>query len=389
MSQRSPLIFLREIPLQVNEAVNVYTRSKLGFFFSFPRHTLPLDQSLKAQTWKGRTFSKKITQVQWRIVFATPNLFVPHFLTPLSGNTTFSHMQFFGLPFQIQKIFNVLQGRNLIFLCIITTRWVGLEWHQRRPVVMTCSDRLPLQSQVKCSVFAQGHCSLCLGWRVLLWHTRGNRWECGGRQNVCKNSWWAPQLHRDLAISLWLTQPCLSAGQGQHTQGWTRRTPQHSGHAWALAASGVSAVPGSALGPDPWCQGLTASGDTSPSLPVWPLCSCCFLATAHNIPPRSNSSGAQQCFKGASWLCLKWWGPLSLQWVSQLPNLWPFSHIISCHKDNVHLNGDKSFYKLFGPLLFHLPGLLFKRFYFVFQLFIYFRLSGMDEKILSICESYR
>jgi len=42
-------MFPGEIPLQVNEAVNIYTRSKLVFFF-FPRHTVPLDQSVQVQT---------------------------------------------------------------------------------------------------------------------------------------------------------------------------------------------------------------------------------------------------------------------------------------------------------------------------------------------------
>lgn len=87
----------------------LYEKQTCFFFFLLPRPTVPLDQSLKTQTWKGRTF-KKITQVQWRIIFANPNLFVLHLLTPLSENATFSRMHFFGLPFQIQEIFHVLQG---------------------------------------------------------------------------------------------------------------------------------------------------------------------------------------------------------------------------------------------------------------------------------------
>jgi len=59
-------MFPGEIPLQVNEAVNIYTRSKLVFFF-FPRHTVPLDQSVQVQTWKGRTYSNKKPQVRWSI----------------------------------------------------------------------------------------------------------------------------------------------------------------------------------------------------------------------------------------------------------------------------------------------------------------------------------
>lgn len=264
-----------------------------------------------------------------------------------------------------------------------------MEGHQRRPVVMTCSDRLPLQSQVKCSVFAQGHCSLCWGGKCCCDTHGGKGWEYGGRQNVCKNSWWAPQLHGDLAISLWLTQPWLNENRGcTHRAGHAR---PHSTQDMPELCLPLQSLQCQALlwdqicGAKDWLQAVTQAhhylyGHSAPAA-FWPL----LTLYPQGVTPLVHSSVSKEP-AGCTWSD---GDPCPLQWVSQLPNLWPFSHIISCHKDNGHLNGDKSFYKLFGPLLFHLPGLLFKRFYFVFQLFIYFRLSGTDEKILSISEFYR
>lgn len=297
-------------------------------------------------------------------------------------------MQFFVLLFQIQKIFHVLQGWNLIFFVYNNNRMAGLG----RTPEETCGHdllRLPLQSQVKCSVFAQGHCSLCWGGKCCCDTHGGKGWEYGGRQNVCKNSWWAPQLHGDLAISLWLTQPWLNENRGcTHRAGHAR---PHSTQDMPELCLPLQSLQCQALlwdqicGAKDWLQAVTQAhhylyGHSAPAA-FWPL----LTLYPQGVTPLVHSSVSKEP-AGCTWSD---GDPCPLQWVSQLPNLWPFSHIISCHKDNGHLNGDKSFYKLFGPLLFHLPGLLFKRFYFVFQLFIYFRLSGTDEKILSISEFYR
>lgn len=284
-----------------------------NLIFFFLRHTVSLDQSLKAKTWKGRTFSRKKTQVEWRILFATPNLFAPHLLTPLSGNATLPHMHFFGLPFQIQKIFHVLQGWNIIFLCI-TTWWLGLGWYQRRPVFMICSDTDFPCSQVKCSMLPHGHRSLC--WGGSCDRHGGNRQGCGGRQNVCKNSCCIPAATRRLghqpladtrANLLQCRTQAAHAGLGHARPRSTEDVPELGLPPHALAALLQALLWDQICGVKDWLQAMTQAqhylyGHSAPAA---------LLATAHNVPLRSNSPGVQQCFKGASLLCLKWWGPLS------------------------------------------------------------------------------
>lgn len=141
----------------------------------------------------------------------------------------------------------------------------------------TCVQHLlrhRLQRQVKRSVFPHGHCSLCSC------HTHGrNRWQCGGRQNVqeqllnsssYRESW--PSAFGCTTVPQCRTQ-VAHTGLGHARPRGTEDMPEP----WLPL--GAFAAPGSALGPHLWCQGLTASGDTSSTLPMaalllllfWPL----------------------------------------------------------------------------------------------------------------------
>lgn len=154
--------------------------------------------------------------------------------------------------------------------------------------------RLPLQSQRKFRVSTQTLQSL------LLWHTQWERmW--GDTKYV--------QEQGELPISLWLAQPCLSAGHWWHTHGWDM--PDLTAPRTCLS-SGCLQMPlqCQALLWDPIC----GVKDWLPVVTQAPhyLYGCsapaALLATAHNVPLRSNCPSTLWCFKGARLFCLKWWG---------------------------------------------------------------------------------
>lgn len=136
---RSLLIIPGKIPLQVNEAENVYTRSKLVFFLFFSRHTMPLDQSLQVQTWKGRTSShQKNPQVQWSILSATRKPVCSSYAHLMKCKPHFC--PYAALYFVFPKSDNIscIAGMKPK-LVVYRMWWLGLGSHQRRPVLTSCS----------------------------------------------------------------------------------------------------------------------------------------------------------------------------------------------------------------------------------------------------------
>lgn len=155
----------------------------------------------------------------------------------------------------------------------------------------TCVQHLlrhRLQRQVKRSVFPHGHCSLCSC------HTHGrNRWQCGGRQNVQEQLLNSSSYRESWPSAFgWHNRASVQDTGGTHRAG-TRQTPWHRGHAWALAAFGCLCSTRLCFGTTSvvsrtdcqwWHKLHTTYGCSAPAA---------LLATAHNVPLRSNSPGTQ------------------------------------------------------------------------------------------------
>lgn len=192
-----------------------------NLFFFFPRHTVPLDQSLQVQSWKGRTYSNKKTPsaVKHPFCYTQTSLLLtysPHEVqTPL-----FFSMHLPGLPFQIQKIFHVWQGWNLIFFACNTVMAGPGMTPEETCIHILLGHRLPLQSQPKCSAFPYGHHGLCWGCKWCCNTHSRNRRKCEGGQNWARMAAVFQQLHGDLSINLWLQEPkCFDAESRWLTQG--------------------------------------------------------------------------------------------------------------------------------------------------------------------------
>lgn len=193
-----------------------------NLFFFFPRHTVPLHQSLQVQSRKGRTYSNKKnpSAVKHPFCYTQTSLLLtysPHEVqTPL-----FFSMHLSGLPFQFRKYFMYGRDETWGFLHV-TPWWLGLGWHQRRPAFTSCSA---IGFLCKVSLNAlHFHMDTTASAGVARWccntHSR-NRRKCEGGQNCTRMAAVFQQLHGDLSISLWLPQEpkCFDEESRWLTQG--------------------------------------------------------------------------------------------------------------------------------------------------------------------------
>lgn len=176
---------------------------------------------------------------------------------------------------KFKKYFMCCRGENLIFLCI-TTWWLCLGWHQRRPVFMTCTD-----TDIPCKVRSSVPCfhmdTTVSAGAAPVTDTAGTDGDVGQTKRVQEQLLYSSSYTETWPWAFgWHKGKRFSAGHRRQTWGWD--TPRHRGRAPAPAAPQClcSVAPGFALGPGLRCEGLTASNDTSSTPPVWPLCSCCF-----------------------------------------------------------------------------------------------------------------
>lgn len=218
---RSLLILPGEIPLQVNEAVNVYTSSKLVFFSSLDTLCLYI-KVFKYKAEKGEHILTKKTQVRWSILFATrkplcsshthPMKCKPHFFSLCTSLVYLS---------KFRKYFMYGRDETWGFLHV-TPWWLGLGWHQRRPAFTSCSA---IGFLCKVSLNAlHFHMDTTASAGVARWccntHSR-NRRKCEGGQNCTRMAAVFQQLHGDLSINLWLPQEpkCFDEESRWLTQG--------------------------------------------------------------------------------------------------------------------------------------------------------------------------